>query len=293
MQQAVLYTRKRKDEPSREELGRIWKARMAEMEPRNRRVARNRPPTRSQADLERWHLRRRDAANRRSPSALHAVRQAVEHLEERRTVFTATMLRALVLAPGQWTLPQIDAAIARMREEGHLVEAIEGALRSRLRHRPGGQGRACRRSLDARRRRDAAGDFGIDAGEVERHLEAGTLNAGQKSAVATLLLSPRHVCGVQGHAGTGKTTMLRGGGGTRRRGADRRPGSLEQRGAHIAARDRARHEDAAVVPHPLPGRRRSPLRRRGGPRDGPGGPGRHAARGGRGIAGQHGADAQP
>ena len=34
MQQAVLYTRKRKDEPSREELSNIWKARMAELRPR-------------------------------------------------------------------------------------------------------------------------------------------------------------------------------------------------------------------------------------------------------------------
>ena len=42
MQQAVLYTRKRKDEPSRKELSNIWKARMAELAPRNRRVSRGR-----------------------------------------------------------------------------------------------------------------------------------------------------------------------------------------------------------------------------------------------------------
>ncbi|MDE0047716.1 MAG: relaxase domain-containing protein, partial [bacterium] len=208
MQQAVLYTRKRKDEPSGEELSRIWQARMAELEPRNRRVARNRPATRSQADLERWHLRRRDAANRRSPSALHAVRQAVEHLEERRTVFTATMLRALVLAPGQWTLPEIDAAIARMREEGHLVEAIKA--RSDLAFVTDRAVKAERAVVRwMKKESDAAGDFGIDAGEVARHLDAGSLNAGQRDAVTTLLLSSNHVVGVQGHAGTGKTTMLR------------------------------------------------------------------------------------
>ena len=93
-----------------EELSNIWKARMAELEPRNRRVSRNRPPTHTRLDRERWHLNRRDAANHQSPSALHAVRRAVEHLEERRTVFTANMLRALALATGRWTLPEIDAA---------------------------------------------------------------------------------------------------------------------------------------------------------------------------------------
>ena len=130
MQQAVLYTRKRKDEPSREELSGIWKARMAELQPRHRRVSRNRPPTHTRLDREHWHLNRRDVANRQSPSALHAVRRAVEHLEERRTVFTANMLRALALAPGRWTLPEIDAAIHRLREEGHLIEAT--AARSDL-----------------------------------------------------------------------------------------------------------------------------------------------------------------
>ena len=67
MQQAVLYTRKRKDEPSRQELSNIWKARMAELEPRNRRVSRGRPASHTRLDRERWHLERRDAANRQSP----------------------------------------------------------------------------------------------------------------------------------------------------------------------------------------------------------------------------------
>ena len=208
MQQAVLYTRKRKDEPSRQELGGIWKARMAELEPRNRRVSRNRPPSHTRLDRERWHLERRDAANRQSPSALHAVRRAVEHLEERRTVFTANMLRALALAPGQWTLPEIDAAVGRLREEGHLIEAT--ATRSDLAfvtERAVAAERAVLRWL--KKERDAPDRFTIDADHVHRHLEAGTLNDGQKAAVSTLLLSSRHVCGVQGHAGTGKTTMLK------------------------------------------------------------------------------------
>ena len=54
MQQAVLYARKRKDEPSREELSNIWKARMAELEPRNRRVSRNRPASTTMPCDQAW-----------------------------------------------------------------------------------------------------------------------------------------------------------------------------------------------------------------------------------------------
>ncbi|MCY4608619.1 MAG: relaxase domain-containing protein, partial [bacterium] len=208
MQQAVLYTRKRKDEPSRKELAGIWKARMAELAPRNRRVSRGRSASHARLDRERWHLERRDALNRQSPSALHAVRRAVEHLEERRTVFTADMLRALALAPGRWTLPEIDGAIARLREEGHLVEAT--AARSDLAFvtdRAVTAERAVLRWM--KKESDASGRFAIDADRVHRHLEAGTLNDGQREAVSTLLLSSRHAVGVQGHAGTGKTTMLK------------------------------------------------------------------------------------
>ena len=208
MQQAVLYTRKRKDEPSREELSNIWKARMAELAPRNRRVSRNRPASHARLDRERWHLARRDAANRQSPSALHAVRRAVEHLEERRTVFTADMLRALVLAPGNRTLPEIDSAIDRLRREGHLIEAT--AARSDLAFVTDRAVAAERTVLRwMKKQSDDPDRFVIDAGKVERHLEAGKLNAGQKAAARTLLLSPRHAVGVQGHAGTGKTTMLK------------------------------------------------------------------------------------
>ncbi len=208
MQQAVLYTRKRKDEPSRKELSNIWKARMAELAPRNRRVSRGRSASHTRLDRERWHLERRDAINRQSPSALHAVRRAVEHLEERRTVFTANMLRALALAPGRWTLPEIDGAIARLREEGHLVEAI--AARSDLAFVTDKAVTAERAVLRwMKKKSDAPASFAIDADHVLHHLEAGALNDGQKAAVSTLLLSSRHVCGVQGHAGTGKTTMLK------------------------------------------------------------------------------------
>ena len=51
---------------------------------------------------------------------------------------------------------------------------------------------------------DASGRFTIDAGMVERHLEAGTLNGGQKAAVSTLLLSTRHLVRRAGSCGHGQ-----------------------------------------------------------------------------------------
>ena len=47
------------------------------------------------------------------------------------------------------------------------------------------------------------------AGEVAAHLVGAGLTAGQEEAVRTVLLSRDRIVGVQGWAGTGKTTMLR------------------------------------------------------------------------------------
>ena len=57
---------------------------------------------------------------------------------------------------------------------------------------------------------------GLDAGRslapaaaVEARLDAAGLNEGQHDAARAILLSPHRTVGVQGHAGSGKTTMLR------------------------------------------------------------------------------------
>ena len=218
MQQAVLYTRKRKEEPSRSELAAIWKNRSQELGAgRDWDVARGRSAVTREAarhgqaearlDRERWHLRGRTEEKREDPSILFTVRRAVEHLEERRTVFSADMLRALALASGSWTLPEVDAAIIRLRDDGHLREVT--ARRTDLAF-------VTDRAVRAERAvckwmRDWRGLLGalVPAARVEEHLANGTLNAGQQSAVRTILLSLDRLVGVQGHAGTGKTTMLR------------------------------------------------------------------------------------
>ena len=71
-------------------------------------------------------------------------------------------------------------------------------------------------TLKAERRVIAAMKAGLGAGEalagpdeVAAHLAGAGLTAGQEEAVRTVLLSRDRVVGVQGWAGTGKTTMLR------------------------------------------------------------------------------------
>ena len=201
-QQAALYTRQRKAEPDRQVLHETWRERAREIGPaRDRDVARGRNGVGAPASPR--------SEPRELPSALAVVRQAVEHLEERRTVFSANDLRAWALAHGggRHSLAELDAGIARLRRDGHLIEAK--ARRADLAFVTD-RARAAERDLIAGMR------AGLDAGHglappaaVEVGLEEAGLNPGQRAAARTILLSPHRTVGVQGHAGSGKTTMLR------------------------------------------------------------------------------------
>ena len=200
-QQAALYTRQRKSEPDRQVLNEAWQERAQEIGPaRDRDVARGRNGARAaspQSEL------------RAQPSALSVVRRAVEHLEERRTVFSANDLRAWALAHGggRHSLEALDIGIAQLRRDGHLIEAT--ARRADLAFVTD-RARAAERDIIAGMR------TGLDAGRslapaaaVEAKLDEAGLNEGQRDAARTILLSPHRTVGVQGHAGSGKTTMLR------------------------------------------------------------------------------------
>ena len=144
-----------------------------------------------------------------APSALEIVGRTVSRLEERYPVFPERELEALALghSPGQHSLGEIREAVAWMVRDGHLVEAqLRGSDRSYVTDR----------TLKAERRVIAAMKAGLGAGEalagadeVAAHLAGAGLTAGQQEAVRTVLLSRDHIVGVQGWAGTGKTTMLR------------------------------------------------------------------------------------
>ena len=189
---AALATRKRKAEPLHAMLRTIWAARAEELGEAPI-VRRSRGPVSLPA----------------VPSALKIAWQAMRHLEERQSVFAAHHLEALVLghSPGRHTLEEVRSAIGCLVRDAHLVEA-------RLRNSD--RSFVTDRALKAERAVIAAMKTGIGDGmalavenAVAAHLAAAGLTEGQKEAVRTILLTPDRIVGVQGRAGTGKTTMLR------------------------------------------------------------------------------------
>ena len=140
---------------------------------------------------------------------LEAVARAVAHVGERRTAIPEAEIRAVALghAPGRYTLAQVDAAIARLSAGGELIEAERrGMDRAFVTDRAVKAERQVLASMRAGRGKGTA-LAGADA--VEARLGASRLTQGQREAVRTVLLSKDLVIGVQGHAGSGKTTMLR------------------------------------------------------------------------------------
>ena len=140
---------------------------------------------------------------------LEAVARAVAHVAERRTAIPEAEIRAVALghAPGRYTLAEVDAAIARLASGGELIETERrGMDRAFVTDRAVKAERQVLASMRAGRSRGIA-LTGADA--VEARLGASRLTQGQREAVHTVLLSNDLAVGVQGHAGSGKTTMLR------------------------------------------------------------------------------------
>ena len=194
-QQATLATRKRKREPHREELAALWREHPAAVaHPRDRRAARPRKGS-----------RRVEAA---VPSALEVAWRAAEQLEERVSVFPAHQLAALALAhsPGRHGLGEVEAALAQLRRDGHLHRVVRRWVGECF-----VTDRAVRSEREVVRRmraqQDAAAPLAA-AGAVAAHLADSGLTDGQRDAVRTILLATDRTVGVQGYAGTGKTTML-------------------------------------------------------------------------------------
>ena len=140
---------------------------------------------------------------------LEAVARAVAHFEERRTVIPEHDIRTLVLghAPGRYRLEEIDEAIERLVGDGELREtSLRGSDRSFVTDRAV---KAERRILKAVRQGKASVDALSPEETVAARLAATTLTGGQANAVRHILRPGDAVVGVQGRAGTGKTTMLK------------------------------------------------------------------------------------
>ena len=144
-----------------------------------------------------------------APGLLEVVARAVAHVEERRVRIPEAEIRAVALghAPGRYRLAEVDEAIARFVRSGELIET-----ESRNADRAFVTDRAVkteRRMLAAMRAERGRGTAQAEEHDVEARLRQSGLTEGQQQAVRTILLSPDRIAGVQGHAGSGKTTMLR------------------------------------------------------------------------------------
>ena len=101
---------------------------------------------------------------------------------------------------------EVDAAIARLVRDGELIEVERrGMDRAFVTDRAV---KAERRVLASMRAGCGKGMALANGEMVEKRLEPSRLTRGQREAVRTVLLSNDLVIGVQGHAGSGKTTML-------------------------------------------------------------------------------------
>ena len=140
--------------------------------------------------------------------AQRAVDWAVAHLSEREAVFSRTDLLAAALAwnPGEVRVGEAEAAAARLEKDGSLHAArlpgMDGLLTT---DRAVADEKETIALMEAGRERGATP---MRARAVDKALRKGPLTDGQKAAVKLVLASEDRVVGVQGYAGSGKTTML-------------------------------------------------------------------------------------
>ena len=199
---ATLMTRAAKRDVERGELRRSWERQAAEL-------GFSAETVRAKARKAEKKLPAPDLFTDRGRPAAEAASWAVEHLSERQAVFGHGDLLAAALSrePGAVTVEAAERAVSDLEQEGGL-HAAKGLDHGRhwttdaaigreseaiaLMHTGQGTGKAIMRGWIA-----------------ETKLHGGRLNEGQKEAVKMVLASKDRVVGVQGYAGTGKTTMLR------------------------------------------------------------------------------------
>ena len=145
----------------------------------------------------------------RSPGqAAGAVAWAMAHLSEREAVFARADLFAAALAhaPGAVTIAEAEREVAALEKAGSLhAVSLPGAEDAFATDRTVGEERE---TVALLRSGQGQGRAPMRGWAVQGYLNKGPLTAGQKDAVKLILSAGDRVVGVQGYAGTGKTTML-------------------------------------------------------------------------------------
>ena len=134
---------------------------------------------------------------------------AVGHLAERQSVFGHADLLAATLArePGAVTVEAAERAIAAL-ERGGTLHAARGLDHGKHWTTDAALARESE-TIALMRAGQGAENTVMRRWVAETKLHRGRLNEGQKEAVKTILASTDRVLGIQGYAGTGKTTMLK------------------------------------------------------------------------------------
>ena len=147
------------------------------------------------------------AASERSPAA-EAVAWALAHLSEREAVFARPDLYAAALAhtPGAVTMAAVEREVAALEKAGTLHGvSLPGAEDSLATAKTVAEERE---TIAGMREGRGRGQAPMRGWMASAHLSRGPLTAGQKEAVKLILSAKDRTVGIQGYAGTGKTTML-------------------------------------------------------------------------------------
>ena len=203
-ERAALMTRAKKRDVDRDALRGVWERQAADLGFDAKGLARE---AASKAAAPAMRDRGAAVAAEREPAA-EAVAWAMEHLSEREAVFARADLFAAALAhaPGRVTMAEAEREAAGLEEAGVLhavsLPSAEDALTT---DRTVGEERE---AIALMRAGEGQGRAPMRGWAVQSRLHRGLLTSGQRDAVKLILSATDRVVGVQGYAGTGKTTML-------------------------------------------------------------------------------------
>ena len=204
---AALITRAAKRDVDKGELRQVWERQAQSLgfspEPIMDRAAEREPETST------WGSASREALlSGEEYFVTDAVNWAVEHLSERQSVFSHADLLAAALSvePGSATVQEAEWAVEVLDRDGKLHGAI-GPEHGRHWATEAAVAREWE-TVERMREGKNAGERIMRRWMATAKLHRGRLNEGQKEAVKLVLSSTDRVVGVQGYAGTGKTTML-------------------------------------------------------------------------------------